>query len=75
MTRAKRYAQHKGGRKYDRNTGKELPKSAMHSDAMEKQEASDVFRSYWTQCKEHKGYQRLKAAFQDEQKQWKTTQK
>ncbi|KAL8690702.1 MAG: hypothetical protein Q9218_003914, partial [Villophora microphyllina] len=43
MTRAKRYANHKGGRKYDKE-GKEMEKSKGHKDMKEKEEASAVFR-------------------------------
>ena len=68
MTRAKRYADRKGGRKYDKETGKELPKSTTHKDAKDKKEASDVFREYWSRCKEHGRYQGLKAEFVAQQK-------
>jgi hypothetical protein len=70
MTRAKRYANHKGGRKYDKETGEELKKSAEHKDAAEKLEASNVFREAWEECKNDKVYGRLKAEFMKEQKEW-----
>lgn len=70
MTRAKRYANHAGGRKYDKTTGAELAKSSTHKDASEKLEASDIFRAIWQQCKEHEGYQRRKEVFVKEQKEW-----
>jgi hypothetical protein len=70
MTRAKRYANHAGGRKYDQKTGEELVKSSTHAGADEKLEASEIFRAMWTKCREHEGYQRRKEEFQKEQKEW-----
>ncbi|KAI4242144.1 MAG: hypothetical protein L6R40_004187 [Gallowayella cf. fulva] len=69
MTRAKRYANHKGGRKYGKD-GKELEKSKGHKDMKEKEEASQVFREVWERCKVHQGYLLKKEAFQAEQKAW-----
>jgi len=68
MTRAKRYANHKGGRKYDKVSGVELEKSTGHEG--KKEEASRVFREVWERCRGHEGYQRRKEAFQKEQKEW-----
>lgn len=70
MTRAKRYANHAGGRKYKRGTREELPKSKGHTDKEEKERASKVFREYWERCKSHGGYQTLKEEFVQEQKKW-----
>jgi hypothetical protein len=70
MTRAKRYANHAGGRKYDKGTGRELEKSSTHKDAKTKLEASDIFREVWERCKAQDGYIRRKAEFQAEQKEW-----
>jgi hypothetical protein len=70
MTRAKRYANHAGGRKYDKTTGEELAKSLGHKDHKEKLEASNIFREVWEKCREHEGYQRKKAEFLKEQKEW-----
>ena len=70
MTRAKRYANHKGGRKYDKLSGVELEKSTGHEGRAEKEEASRVFREVWERCRGHEGYQRRKEAFQKEQKEW-----
>ncbi len=75
MTRAKRYANHPSSRKYDKATGAELAKSSAHKDAADKLEASNIFREVWVKCKEHKGYQRRKAAFLEEQKEWNRTQR
>ncbi len=69
MTRAKRYANHKGGRKYDAK-GKEMEKSTGHKDMKEKEEASQVFREVWERCKKREGYLLKKEAFLAEQKAW-----
>ncbi|KAL8840721.1 MAG: hypothetical protein Q9170_001239 [Blastenia crenularia] len=69
MTRAKRYANHKGGRKYN-EAGTELAKSTEHKGKEEKEEASRVFREVWERCKAHEGYQVRKEAFLKEQKDW-----
>jgi len=70
MTRAKRYANHKGGRKYDKETGEELEKSSTHSDANEKLEASETFKEVWQRCRTHQSYLRRKEEFLKEQKEW-----
>ncbi|CAJ0543602.1 Ff.00g038330.m01.CDS01 [Fusarium sp. VM40] len=71
MTRAKRYANHAGGRKYKKGTKEELPQSDEHPDKDEKERASMIFRGYWTRCKEDEGYQDLKKDFLKQQKDWK----
>lgn len=75
MTRAKRYANHAGGQKYDKKTGEELARSSSHKGADEKLEASELFKQMWKKCREHEGYQRRKEAFQKEQKEWDKEQK
>jgi hypothetical protein len=70
MTRAKRYANHKGGRKYDKESGRELEKSEGHEGREEKLETSNVFREYWLRCREHEGYLEKKERFLAEQKEW-----
>lgn len=70
MTRAKRYANHAGGRKYDKVTGEELEKSTGHSDQKEKLEASLIFREVWESAKKHEGYLEKKERFLAEQKEW-----
>ena len=76
MTRAKRYANHKGGRKYDKTVegkdgkGKELPKSAVHKHKADKEESSLIFREVWERCKEDEVYLQLKEEFIKEQKEW-----
>lgn len=81
MTRAKRYANHKGGRKYEKQLSgdegpkKQLPKSAAHKDKESKEEASLIFREVWENCKKYQPYLDLKEAFQQEQKEWDKEQK
>jgi len=70
MTRAKRYANHAGGRKYDKKTGEELEKSTGHVGMEEKLESSAVFKEVWERAKRDEGYVRLKEVFQKEQKEW-----
>jgi hypothetical protein len=53
-TRARRYANHKGGRKYDKVTGAELPRS---EDA-EKARAAAVFYERYVAAREHPEYVR-----------------
>lgn len=70
MTRAKRYANHAGGRKYAKDTNEELPKSSTHKDAQEKLESSEIFREVWTRCRGHAGYLRRKGIYLKEQKMY-----
>ena len=69
MTRAKRYANHKGGRKYDKGSGRELEKKD-HKGRKEKEEASRIFREAWMKCKSHEAYIRRKEEFLREQQEW-----
>jgi Domain of unknown function (DUF4385) len=55
-TRARRYANHKGGRKYDKKTGDELPRG---EDA-EKAAAAAVFYERYVAARQHPEYVRLK---------------
>ncbi|KAG9254403.1 uncharacterized protein F5Z01DRAFT_621885 [Emericellopsis atlantica] len=71
FTRAKRYANHAGGRKYDKTSGKEIPRSGSHKGKEEKLAASAIFREVWERCKQHEGYQQKKVAFLKEQKEWR----
>lgn len=57
-TRARRYANHKGGRKYEQNSGKELPRQV---DA-EKTQALKVFYDVYVKARENRRYRRLKDA-------------
>ena len=55
-TRARRYANHKGGRKYDRATGAELPRV----EDSEKAAAAAVFYERYVAARQHPEYLRLK---------------
>jgi hypothetical protein len=55
-TRARRYANHKGRRKYDRRTGEELPRT----DEREKAAAAAVFYERYVAARQHPAYVRLK---------------
>ncbi|KAK8113938.1 uncharacterized protein PG998_001573 [Apiospora kogelbergensis] len=75
MTRAKRYANHAGGRKYRKGTRDELPRSTTdevqrNPELREKEAASQVFREVWERCRAHEGYQRRKVEFLAEQREW-----
>jgi hypothetical protein len=61
-TRARRYANHKGGRKYDRTTGAELPRT---EDA-EKAAAAAVFYERYVAARQHTEYLRLKERHQEQ---------
>ncbi|ESZ97373.1 hypothetical protein SBOR_2257 [Sclerotinia borealis F-4128] len=73
MTRSKRYANHKGGRKYD--IGKdgeevEIEKSQGHEGQEDKLIASGIFKETWERCRKHEGYKILKGRYQKELKDW-----
>ena len=55
ITRARRYANHKSGRKDDKETGEELPKD---EDPV-KAEAAKVFQKYYYKAKNDEVYQKL----------------
>ena len=61
-TRARRYANHEGGRKYDRKTGAELPRT---EDA-EKAAAAAVFYERYVAARQHPEYLRLKERHQEQ---------
>jgi Domain of unknown function (DUF4385) len=65
MTRSRRYANHKGGRKYGKDGG-ELEKWT-EEDATgqraEKEEASRIFKEYWQRCTRDEAYRHLKNAW------------
>lgn len=65
MTRARRYANHKGGRKYAKGSGQKLEKWAGGSEEdvrkrKEKEDASEVFKAVWRRCIEYEEYKSLK---------------
>lgn len=55
-TRARRYANHKSGRKYDKTTGGELPRI----DDLEKAAAAAIFYTKYVTAREHNEYVRQK---------------
>lgn len=66
MTRARRYANHKGGRKYAKDTGEELQKWSGGSEEearkrKEKEDASEIFKVVWRRCIDGEAYKELKA--------------
>jgi hypothetical protein len=61
-TKARRYADHKGGRKYDKATGMELPRT---EDA-EKAAAAAVFYERYDTARQHPDYVRQKKRHQEE---------
>lgn len=60
-TRARRYSNHKGGRKYDAD-GKELPRGVNE----EKAAAAAVFKAYWDKLREDGDYLKRKKAHQQQ---------
>lgn len=84
MTRAKRYANHKGGKKYDRSEREvekeggervELAKSQGHEGQDEKLAASEVFKAVWRTCMSDERYLKVKKEFLEEQKEWDKARK
>jgi hypothetical protein len=60
-TRARRYANHKGGRKYDKQTGDELPRT----EDKEKAAAAAVFYERYVMARRHAEYVRQKKQHQE----------
>jgi hypothetical protein len=78
MTRARRYANWKGGRKYAKGSEKELngrwsedgPDGEEARKRKEKEDASELFKGYWRRCIEDEEYQKLKASWTREKREW-----
>ena len=77
MTRAKRYANRAGGRKYlpgGKGNGEVLDRDGdgwKGSEVWkEKDEASRIFKEVWERARASKGYQEKKAEFLKRQKEW-----
>lgn len=77
MTRARRYANHKGGKKY--GPGGKGSGEVLDGDGdgwkgsegwKEKDEASRIFKEVWEKARLSKGYQAKKAEFLKRQKKW-----
>lgn len=74
MTRAGRYANRAGGKKYAKTGGAGgkkvlLPLSEGHKGQAEKRGASNIFRAQWIKCKENEEYRRLKSQWSQGLKQ------
>lgn len=74
-TRAARYANYKGGKKYEESSADgggrvQKARSEGHEGREEKREASEVFRAVWKRCRESEGYGRLREEFRKEQGEW-----
>jgi hypothetical protein len=74
MTRARRYANHRGGRKYAKDTGDKLDKWTGGSEEdvrrrREKEEASEIFKLVWRRCIQNEGYRKLKQEWATEKKE------
>ena len=59
-TRARRYANYKGGRKYDKKTGEELPRT----EDPEKAAAAAIFYERYVKARQHRDYVRQKKLHQ-----------
>jgi hypothetical protein len=73
MTRARRYANHKGGRKYAKDTGDKLEKWTGGSEEdvrkrREKEETSEIFKVVWRGCIKDEHYRGLKQGWTAEKK-------
>lgn len=75
MTRARRYANHKGGRKYARATGERLERWTGGTEEEvrkreEKEAASEIFKAVWRRCIEDEEYKKLKEDWIKEKKEY-----
>lgn len=69
MTRSKRYANFKGGRKYDAE-GVEREKGVEHEGKEEKEKCSQVFKGVLERCKAFEGYKKLRTEWEAEKREW-----
>lgn len=79
MTRARRYANHKGGRKYAKSTGEQLEKWSGGTEEdvrkrKEKEDASEIFKIVWRRCIDYEEYKKLKDDWIKDKKQYLKTQ-
>lgn len=73
MTRAQRYANHAGGRKYHPSTGLPLPRSSSPSSnpgAADKLAAAAIFRAAWERAKQCARYAELRREWEEKKKVW-----
>lgn len=61
-TRARRYANHKGGRKYNSLTGKELP---LNLKNREKEESAKIFYKVWKMAEATSQYREMKSEWKE----------
>lgn len=78
MTRARRYANHQGGRKYAKTTGRQLEKWSGGTEEdvrkrKEKEDASETFKLVWKRCIEYGEYKKLKEGWIKDKKQFLKT--
>ncbi|GAA5951576.1 hypothetical protein JCM3765_005975 [Sporobolomyces pararoseus] len=69
MTRAGRYANRAGGKKYTQD-GELLPKTTDHKGAEEKAQASSIFRKVWEKCKDDEKYLELRKVWEAAKTDW-----
>ena len=83
MTRAKRYANHKGGKKYKKQpegkhkSEKDLIEVGLNEDwqgRREKEEASKIFKEVWEKARVYEPYLAKKKEFLKRQKEWEREQ-
>ena len=63
FTRARRYANHRGGRKYDRGTKRLLPRTAPDP---EKAAAAEIFRRQWQRVRSDPAYLAARASHREQ---------
>lgn len=74
FTRAMRYVNHKGGRKYD-DEGNILPISEGHEGKEEMRAASRIFQRHVELARRHQGYNAKKKIFMKEKRAWNNEQR
>lgn len=73
MTRAQRYANHAGGRKYHPTTGAALPRSTSPSSnpgAADKLASAAIFRAAWERAKACDRYGELRVSWEERKRVW-----
>ena len=72
MTRARRYANHKGGRKYgkDGNVLERWSGEDVDGKRSEKEQASEIFKEMWRRCLADEGYGELKVRWTENKNGW-----
>lgn len=70
VTRARRYANYKGGRKYDKQTGAQNEKGKEFAGRAEKLESSEIFRKILDQVNASDVYHTCRKAFIAEKSEW-----